>query len=115
MKCANTELQGFNSGVTLYHLGRMRESEEWEEELVVERMKEIAHQFLFAGTVGDQDWLTVLGWVRPHLFHLLPCHYNVQLHEGARMTEHEALWGQYRNCSSPDHPDTKIIHNNGSW
>ena len=115
MNFDKTELQGFNSGVALYHLGRMRESEEWEREVVVERMKEIAHQFLFAGTVGDQDWLTVLGWVKPHLFYLLPCHYNVQLHEGLKMTEHEGHWDQYRNCSSPQHPDTKIIHYNGSW
>ena len=79
MKCANTELQGFNSGVTLYHLGRMGENEEWEEELVLERMKEIAHQFMFAGTVGDQDWLTVLGWDKPQLFHLLGCEYNLQV------------------------------------
>ena len=31
--------------------------------------------------VGDQDWLTVLGWHRPELFHLLPCIYNVQVHQ----------------------------------
>ena len=110
VKCANTEVQGFNSGVTLYHLGRMRESQDWEVEVVPERMKEIAHQFIFAGTVGDQDWLTVVGWVRPDLFHLLACNYNVQRHEGVKMIEHKERWASYRNCSSPDHPDTKIIH-----
>ena len=65
--------------MTLYHLGRMRGSEEYQEEVEVERMKEIAQQFLFAGTVGDQDWLTVLGWDKPHLFHLLGCEYNLQV------------------------------------
>ena len=28
-----------------------------------------------------QDWLTLLGWERPELFHLLPCNFNVQTHE----------------------------------
>ena len=46
--------QGFNSGVTLYHLARMRDSQEFQAELDVLRMKEIAHQFKFAGSVGDQ-------------------------------------------------------------
>ena len=29
----------------------------------------------------SQDWLTLLGWERPELFHLLPCTFNVQTHE----------------------------------
>ena len=107
--------QGFNSGVTLYNLAKMRDSPEWEAEVDVKRMKEIAHQFLFAGSVGDQDWLTVLGWSRPEMFYLLPCHYNVQVHEGLKVAEHAERWEQYRNCSAPQHPDTKIIHYNGSW
>ena len=57
----------------------------------------------------------MLGWVRPHLFYLLPCQYNVQLHEGTKLAEHAGRWEKYRNCSLPHHPDTKVVHYNGSW
>ena len=33
----------------------------------------------YVGHVGDQDWLTVLGWDKPQLFHLLGCEYNLQV------------------------------------
>ena len=50
----------------------------------VARMRQLSHgKYLVAGTVGDQDWLTILGWESPHLFHLLPCTFNVQTHEVA--------------------------------
>jgi len=65
--------------------------------------------------VGDQDWLTVLGWHRPQLFHLLPCIYNVQVHQGYNTAEHAEVWPLYRNCSLPEDPASKIIHRNGSW
>ena len=107
--------QGFNSGVTLYNLKKMRYSPAYQQEVQVDRMKDLAVKYMFAGTVGDQDWLTLLGWERPEMFHLLPCHYNVQIHEGYKNTEFAQFWDNYRNCSEPSHPDTKIIHKNGSW
>ena len=71
-------------------------SAEWAEETQVERMAELADRFIitifiiititiimtrymFRGSVGDQDWLTMLGWERPHLFHVLGCEYNKQV------------------------------------
>ena len=36
-------------------------------------------RYEYVGHVGDQDWLTVLGWDKPHLFHLLGCEYNLQV------------------------------------
>ena len=74
-------------------------SAEWAEETQVERMAELADRFsitiiiiintiiitifmpryMFRGSVGDQDWLTMLGWERPHLFHVLGCEYNKQV------------------------------------
>ena len=48
-------LQGFNTGVALYHLGRMRESLEYNMELDVARMRELSSEkYLMQGTVGDQ-------------------------------------------------------------
>ena len=107
--------QGFNSGVTLYNLEKMRKSLEYQQEVNIDRMEELAVKYMFAGTVGDQDWLTLLGWERPEMFHVLPCQYNVQIHEGYKNTEFAQYWNHYRNCSEPSHPDTKIVHKNGSW
>ena len=36
-------------------------------------------RYEYVGHVGDQDWLTVLGWDKPQLFHLLGCEYNLQV------------------------------------
>ena len=93
----------------------MRESPGWGEEVKLDRMRMLTTKFSVLGTVGDQDWLTLLGWDRPELFYSLPCQYNVQTHEGYNTSEYEEVWPLYRNCSAPSDPETKIIHRNGSW
>ena len=99
----------------LYNLAKMRNSPIYEEETKVVRMAELAKKYMMMGTVGDQDWLTGLGWERPDLFYLLPCQYNVQVHEGYNTEEFADVWPLYRNCSKPEDKETKIIHRNGSW
>ena len=42
-------------------------------------MSRLTEMFSMLGTVGDQDWLTLLGWARPELFHVLGCEYNKQV------------------------------------
>ena len=106
-------MKGFNTGVALYDLAKMRSSALYAEETNVMRMGELAKKYLFMGTVGDQDWLTLLGWEQPKLFYLLPCEYNVQVHEGYNTPEYADLWPMYRNCSGPDDTNTKIVHWNG--
>ena len=47
--------QGFNTGVALYHIGRMRTSLQYKKEVKVARMKKLTHdKYRMAGTVGDQ-------------------------------------------------------------
>ena len=63
------DFEGFNTGVALYHLGRMRASLEYAAEVFfhrlnlylyaaevdVTRMRELSHKkYLMPGTVGDQ-------------------------------------------------------------
>ena len=49
------DFQGFNTGVALYHLGRMRASLEYAAEVDVARMRQLSHKkYLMPGTVGDQ-------------------------------------------------------------
>ena len=77
----NDFTQGFNTGIALYDLDKMRMSDEYEKETNVARMAELAQKYGMMGSVGDQDWLTVLGWEKPHLFYLLPCQFNVQVYD----------------------------------
>ena len=45
----------------------------------LEEMKRLAEKYMIRGTVGDQDWLTVLGWEMEDMFYILPCQFNVQM------------------------------------
>merc|ERR1719150_3277840 len=103
--------QGFNTGVTLYNLASMRQSAEWAEETQVQRMAELADRYVFRGSVGDQDWLTMLGWERPHLFTVLGCEYNKQMYTGRCYKEEEAsLCDAYIHGSCDSSKPAKIMH-----
>ena len=84
--------QGVNSGLLLVDLGRVRRSEEFQEELEVGRMEAASQRILSHPdwSLGDQvgrnlppdaiisqEWLSLLSWTQPHLVSLLPCSYNV--------------------------------------
>jgi len=104
--------QGFNTGVVLYDLAKMRQSQDYLEELDIDRMKEIKDYHSFLGTVGDQDWLTLVGFSKPWLFYPLGCEYNRQnnrmYHTLLKMfTEEE--FERWHHCDK----ETKILHNNG--
>ena len=48
------------------------------EQACAEAQVSLAEEFMLEGTVGDQDWLTLLAWKQPHLVYTLPCQFNVQ-------------------------------------
>ena len=48
------------------------------EQACAEAQVSLAEKFMLEGTVGDQDWLTLLGWAQPKLVYRLPCQFNVQ-------------------------------------
>ena len=52
--------------------------DEHEHQANAEAQASLAKEFMLEGTVGDQDWLTLLAWKQPQLVHLLPCQFNVQ-------------------------------------
>ena len=70
-------VQGYNTGVVLYQLARMRGSLEYNGELAAARVAALAlrHRGLPAlpWNLAEQDWFTLLAWDRPHLFLTLPC------------------------------------------
>ena len=47
--------QGFNSGIVLYDLKKMRESVDYTENAKVENMLNLSEKFMFAGSVGKKN------------------------------------------------------------
>ena len=47
-------LQGLNTGVALFHLQRMRDSQEFAEYLDHDNIKKVCDKFHFKGFIGDQ-------------------------------------------------------------
>ena len=48
-------LQGFNSGIVLYDLKKMRESVDYTDNAKVENMLNLSEKFMFAGSVGKKN------------------------------------------------------------
>eukprot|EP00090_Calanus_glacialis_P002986 TRINITY_DN12176_c0_g1_i1.p1 TRINITY_DN12176_c0_g1~~TRINITY_DN12176_c0_g1_i1.p1 ORF type:complete len:327 (-),score=72.77 TRINITY_DN12176_c0_g1_i1:66-1004(-) len=103
------KLQGFNTGVALYNLAKMRASKEYTSVTSSVSMKKLAEKYMIQGTVGDQDWLTVLGWEMEDMFYLLPCQFNVQMDQVYNTEEYKDVWDDYHKCDAK----TRILHRNG--
>lgn len=52
---------GFNSGVILLNLKRIRESQFFEDLLKCDYVKNVTKKYTFRGHLGDQDFFTLLG------------------------------------------------------
>ena len=72
-------------------------------------MRILAEKYMVHGTVGDQDWLTVLGWEMEELFYPLPCQYNVQMDQTYNKDQYKDMWTVYHKCDIT----TMILHRNG--
>ncbi|XP_061428841.1 xyloside xylosyltransferase 1 [Lethenteron reissneri] len=101
-------LPGFNSGVLLLDLVRMRNSAKYTEALTPSAVKDLATRFSFRGHLGDQDFFTVLGAAEPHLFHVLPCGWNRQLCTWWRDHGYADVFDRYFACDQP----VRIYHGN---
>jgi glycosyltransferase-like protein LARGE len=69
--------RGFNSGVLLLHLTKLRASKQYSNWTSLLR---IALQIRQRTGLADQDVLNLLSVHHPHLFATLPCGWNLQLH-----------------------------------
>ena len=63
----------------LFQLDKMREFEEYNEELRPAAMRRLSKKFLPRPewSLAAQDWFSLLLWAKPHLVASLPCQYNV--------------------------------------
>jgi hypothetical protein len=91
--------KGFNTGVVLYDLAKIRQSSTWAAEIASPAaIDQLALKHGMVGMVGDQDWLTLMGYEHPELIRILPCEFNRQVHSVQGIT-----------CQQPP----KISHTHG--
>ena len=102
--------QGLNTGVVLYHLGKMRDSDTYNMNLTPNKVQEIFSRYKMKMTVGDQDWFTLLSYQKESLISILPCQYNVQT-SLQYWSRYKDIFSQYHHCVSPS--NVKIAHFNG--
>lgn len=101
-------LTGFNSGVLLLDLVKMRNSELYNSLLNREALEKLTKEFEFKGHLGDQDFFTLLSMKHEELFHILPCNWNRQLCIWWKDKGYESVFDLYFNCEG----DVKIYHGN---
>lgn len=100
-------LPGFNSGVMLHHLERMRTNDAYSSLLNGQTVKQLADKYDFQGHLGDQGLYTLLNVEHERLFFVLPCNWNRQL---CRWWErgYADVFEEYFRCDGP----VKIYHGN---
>ena len=90
---------GFNSGVLLMDLARMRTSVLYKEYLSnPAALQHLSEKYYFRGHLGDQDFYTLLSFEHPELFYLLPCTWNRQLCTWWNDKGYHEIFHLYHNC-----------------
>ena len=106
--------QGFNTGVVLFDLTKMRASSVYNEYVLLRDGKSIENlstKYSFRSHLGDQCLFTLLGIEHPELFHYLPCEYNYQLDNSMFQDPFVEVFPLYHNCMG----EPKIYHGNGGF
>lgn len=101
-------LTGFNSGVILLDIDKIRESKFYNDFLNNGNIEELAEKYHFKGHLGDQDFFTLMSIDYPELFYYLDCSWNRQLCEWWRNRGYEKVFDQYFMCDG----GIKIWHGN---
>ena len=101
--------QGLNTGVVLMDLEKMRQSDFYNKETKLESMVTLHKSFLPSSDwgLGDQEWLTLLGWRNPSFIRQLPCQFNRQVTN----TKGRERWMEYFSCKEK----IKIMHLTPLW
>ena len=101
-------LTGFNSGVMLLDLDRMRTSHAYASFLGDNVIKVLTQKYFFKGHLGDQDFFSLISLENPDLFYILPCTWNRQLCRWWQDKGYADVFDQYFSC--PGHID--VYHGN---
>lgn len=114
-------LTGFNSGVLLLDLEKMRKSELYESLITPESVDELTKKYYFKGHLGDQDFFTLIGMDHGELFYVLPCWWNRQICEWWKNHGYQHVFEEYfrcdhkvniwhGNCNTPIPEDHQIVN-----
>ena len=101
-------LQGFNSGVLMLDLDKMRHSKLYNSLINADAVRKLTEEFSFKGHLGDQDFFTLVGMKYEWLFHVLPCQWNRQLCRWWEDKGYKEIFHKYFDCADP----IKIWHGN---
>ncbi|CAH1775245.1 unnamed protein product, partial [Owenia fusiformis] len=91
-------LTGFNSGVMLLDLDRMRQSELYNSLINQDTLKEYTEKYTYKGHLGDQDFFSLINLEHEELFYVLPCTWNRQLCTWWRENGYKNVFNQYFTC-----------------
>jgi xylosyl alpha-1,3-xylosyltransferase len=101
---------GFNAGVTLLDLGKLRKSEAYARALAPQAVAALAEKYHFKGHLGDQDFYTLLALEHEELFYKLDCGWNRQLCTWWKDKGYDDVFDTYHQCPGP----VKMYHGNCS-
>ncbi|KAL3862296.1 hypothetical protein ACJMK2_008275 [Sinanodonta woodiana] len=101
-------LTGFNSGVLLLALDKMRESKIYNSVLISGEIEKLTQKYMFKGHLGDQDFFTLLSMEYEDLFYVLPCTWNRQLCQWWKNHGYESVFDLYFKCEG----QINIYHGN---
>lgn len=101
-------ITGFNSGVLLLDLAKIRKADDYLRLISVSLLEELVHKYSFKGHLGDQDFYTLLSTEYSQFFHILPCNWNRQLCTWWKDHGYKDVFDEYYRCDG----DIKIYHGN---
>ncbi|KAK5646438.1 hypothetical protein RI129_004902 [Pyrocoelia pectoralis] len=93
--------QGYNSGVVLLNLRRIRESKVYSKVLSKSVVDYLVQKYMFKGHLGDQDFYTLLGYEYPNLIQTLECGFNRQLCTWWKYHGYSDVFDKYFKCKHP--------------
>jgi lipopolysaccharide biosynthesis glycosyltransferase len=101
---------GFNAGVTMLDLGKLRKSGIYDRALAPQAVAALAEKYHFKGHLGDQDFYTLLAFEHEELFYKLDCGWNRQLCTWWKDRGYGDVFDTYHQCPGP----VKMYHGNCS-
>ena len=89
---------GYNSGVMLMKLAKMRQSVIYRSLLTNSSLGNLTDKYSFKGHLGDQDFYTLVALEHPHLFYTLPCNWNRQLCQWWKSKGYDDIFDLFYEC-----------------
>ncbi|XP_041378381.1 xyloside xylosyltransferase 1-like [Gigantopelta aegis] len=99
---------GFNSGVLLLDLDKMRRSQLYNSLIDSQEVFKLTEKYYFKGFLGDQDFFTLLSLEYMNVFYILPCTWNRQLCQWFRYHGYVDVFDEYFMCTG----HVNIYHGN---